>query len=335
MNRFLTYLREAIEKDEVLSVLKNLKFDTKTVLKSGKRIAVITDRRAEALKQIMNIFSDHNPVLDKSPRTRNISSLGVIVLDSGIEIIAKPATQNVLKAEQEATKALISLIETAVDQTGKPIDILIGNKTIKNVVSAGSDHIRGDPKADIALIDSSQNEVGFISHKKEGGAASFQQYGGITSKAGRRIYENALVQEFIASVGEFLIEKNGNTVASSGIGVWREIPNSQQGKDLAARSVFGPNWDGGKSFDRESVHCIGQGRPLLTLQKTGTYELTFSEATHYPNKISWLFSGDYKAIFAASYRSGRKIPGNDLIIENMRGGIYPYDFIKGRRATEI
>lgn len=301
------------------------------ILKSGKRIAVVTDQRAEALKKIMDIFSDYNPVLDKSPRSRNISSLGVIVLDSG----AKPASKNVLKAEQEATNALISLIESAVDQTGKPIDIVIGNKTIKNVVTAGSDQIRGDPKADIALIDSSQNEVGFISHKKEGGGAAFQQYGGITRKAGRRIFENALVQEFISNVGNNLIEKTGDTSASTGMSFWREIPSTGEGKDVAARSAFGPNWNGGKSFDRESVHCIGQGTPILKLQKPGIYELVFSEAIHHPDNVSWLFSGDYKAIFAATYRTGRKIQGNDLIIENMRGGIYPYDFIKGRRATNI
>ena len=335
MKNFRRFLLESIASKEVIAVLDNLGYETKPVLRSKNRIAIVTDRRNEALNRVKDVFADHNPTLDKSRRALNISSLGVVVLDSGIEIIAKPASKNVLKAEQEATESLIALIHEAVEQTGRPIDVLIGNARVRNVVSAGSDHIRGDPKADISLMDNAQEEVGFISHKKEGGAKAFQQYGGISPASGRNIYNDPLVQEFVSDLAEYVIEKTGDTTAKRGISAWRAIPESRQGKDLAARSVFGPRWNRGKSFDRESVHCIGQGSPILTMRGEGVYRLTFSESTHYPDDISWLFSGDYKAIFAATYRSGRKVQGKDIMIENMRGGIYPYDFIKGRKADEI
>jgi len=335
MKSFKSYLTESIAGEEVVSVLDSLGYETRSVLRSGNRIAIVTDRRSDALNRVMDIFSDHNPTLDRSERATRISSLGIVVLDSGIEIIAKPATKNVLKAEQEATEALISLISDAVEQSGRPIDILIGNARLSDVVTAGSDHIRGDPKADISIMDKGQDEVGFISHKKEGGAKAFQQYGGISPGAGRNIYEDPLVQEFISDLADYVTERTGDTTAERGLSAWRPLPPTRSGESLAARSVFGPEWDGGRTFNRESVHCIGQGSPILTMQDEGTYRLTFSESTHYPDDTSWIFSGDYRAIFAATYRARRRVQGRRVVIDNMRAGIYPYDFIKNRKADEI
>lgn len=336
MKSFKSYIKESISSKEVADTLTNLGYDVKSVLKSGRRLAVVTDSRSEAIARIMEIFKEQNPDLDKSTRSLNISSLGVVVLDSGVEIIAKPASKNVLKAEQEATNSLIGLIEDAVEQSGRPVDIIIGTFKIPKVVTAGSDHIKGDPKADIALMDDAGSEVGFISHKKEGGAKAFQQYGGISPSAGKKIYQNKLVQDFVSDVAELVDERtNGNDVAPRGLSVWRYLPKDREGAKLAGMSVYGPEWNNGKSFGRESVHCIGQGAPILTKQSEGVYTLTFSESTHYADDINWAFSGDYQAIFAATYRSGRKVQGNNITIKNMRAGIYPYDFIKNRKADRL
>lgn len=336
MKTFKTFLNESISGQEVQNTLTNLGYNVKPVLKSGRRIAVVTDTRSQVLSRMMEIFKEQNPELDKSTRALNISSLGIVVLDSGVEIIAKPASKNVLKAEQEATDSLIGLIEQAVEQSGRPIDVMIGKFKIPRVVTAGSDHIRGDPKADIALMDDSGSEVGFISHKKEGGAKAFQQYGGISPNAGKKIYNNRLVQDFVSDLADLVAERtDGSDVAPRGLSVWRYLPRNAEGAKLAGMSVYGPEWNNGKSFGRESVHCIGQGAPTLAKNKDGVYTLTFSESTHYADDISWAFSGDYQAIFAATYRSGRKVQGNNITISNMRAGIYPYDFIKNRKADRL
>lgn len=336
MKTFYQYLYESSSSQEVMSILIGLGYEVKPVLRSGKRVAIVTDQRREALNAAKDALSAYNPVLDTSERARRISSLGVLTLDSGIQIIAKPASRNVLKAEQEATQALISILNDAIDQTGSPIDVLVGKSVLRDVVTAGADHIRGDPKADIALMDSSDREVGFISHKKEGGASGFQQYGGISPRAGAAIYNNQLVQEFIKDLAEYVEDETGTTSARRGMSAWRPIPSTREGENLVGKSAFGPDWDRGRTFNRQSVHCIGQGSPVLTLERPQVYRLTFSELTHYPDDVSWAFSGDYRAIFAATFRSNRKVPGHEgVTIDNMRAGIYPYDFIKNRRAEQL
>ena len=337
MKSFKTFITESVDRADAKRILEGLGYEVKLVKGSKRRIAVVTDERSKALNRVVEIFSDQNATIDKSERALRISSIGMVVLDSGVEILAKPASKNVLRAEQEATESLIKLIEDAVHQSGRPVDITIGKNKIRNVVTAGSDHIRGDPKADIALMDNSGEEVGFISHKKEGGASAFQQYGGISSNSGKNIFNMRIVQEFIDDLEERVKMINGDdsTTAPRGFSAYRPVPPTENGKKLVGYSVFGPEWNGGSSFGRESVHCIGQGAPVLTAESDYSYRLTFAESTHYADDVSWAFSGDYQAIFAATYRRGRKINGKNSAIEDMRGGVYPFNLIKNRNAQQI
>jgi hypothetical protein len=328
--RFIKEDNEEMTIDSLKKELESFGYSTKPITRT--RIAIVTDRRQAALSHAQEIFKRMNPKLLKDTRSLNISSLGILQVGN-FQIIAKPASKNVLKAEQEATESLVKLIKEAVEQEGKPLTIMIGNYKIENVVSAGADQIRNDPKADIALINDSKNEVGFISHKKEGGAKAYQQYGGISSSAGESIYENPLVKLFVEDLNRIV----NNRSARSGESYWRFIPNNQVGKMLVGHSVYGPNWRWGRSktFNRNSVHCIGQGKPILTKGTNGSYSLTFSEAMHTADDLDWAFTGPYKAILAVTYRAGRNVENGRIKISNFRGGIYPYDFISGRRAGQI
>ena len=328
--QFMKENEEEMTISDVQKTLESLGYTTKLVTRS--RIAIVTDKRQAAINHVQEIYKTFSPRLLKDAKSLSISSLGIVQVGT-VQIIAKPASKNVLKAEQEATESLVKVIEQAVEQEGKPITIMIGAYKIENVISAGSDQIRGDPKADIALLNESGAEVGFISHKKEGGAKAFQQYAGISSSAGNTIYDSLLVKSFVKDLSAVL--KN-NSVAS-GQSFWRYVPNNQEGKLLAGYSVYGPKWNWGRpnTFNRDSVHCIGQGSPILTRNTNGTYKLTFSETIHTANELNWVFTGAYKIILAATFRSGRKIENGGIIISNSRGGTYPYDFVSSRRATEI
>lgn len=333
MRSFRNFLKEnALTSRDVEDVLGNMGYTIKPT-KVKSRLAVVTDKRSDAISKILNAFDGAK--LSKTKRDLNISSLGIINVGS-VEIIVKPASKNVLKAEKDATESLIKVIRQAVEQEGRPIDILIGKYVIKSAVTAGSDQIRGDPKADIAIIDDAGREVGFISHKKEGGAKAYQQYGGITEKAGTAIYNDPLVKNFVLDIEKYVRATVGGSEAKSGNSFWRYIPQTT-GELLVARSIYGPKWNGGgaSTFGRDSVHCIGQGSPILTRNTNGSYTLSFSETMHTADDVSWAFSGDYKAVLAATYRSGRKIEHGNSVVMNLRGGIYPYDFVKSRRAQEI
>lgn len=241
-----------------------------------------------------------------------------------------------LKKEKIATAKLNKLIVDAVDSFGGPITVMIGNIRVENVLTASSEHIKGDPKADITLMDETNKEVGFISHKAGSGAQAFQQYGGITAKSGKIINNSSLVNEFAKRVKKHLVDKTGSSDANPGDSFMMEIPQSTVGKEIVSRSVYGLEWDGGKRFSRNSVHCIGQGDPILKKTSTdGVFELTFSSATHYANDISWAFSGSYKAIFAARFMRGRGFSSGNIRINNIRPGIFPISYITGRKSIEL
>lgn len=316
---------------DVEKTLNGLGYTTKQITRN--RIAIVTDRRSDAIKDVLKLFKGSRVV--KDAQSLNISSLGIIYLPGSVQIIVKPATKNVLKAEQEATESLIGLIRQAVEQEGKPIDIFMGKYKAESVVTAGADQIRGNPKADIALINNSKREIGFISHKKEGGAKAFQQYSGISKDAGDSIYDDSLVVDYVKELYNTVSKDFGEGAGKTGFSTWRELPNTQKGRNLAARSVYGPDWDGGRTFGRESVHCIGQGAPILTRQQNGSYKLTFSESMHTADEIDWVFRGDYKVIFASTFRSARVTSHDGVKVRDMRSGIYPYDFMKGRKSKAI
>jgi len=317
---------------DIETKLKDLGYTFKRM--TNTRVAIITEKREQALDQVVKTFKSSQARLLKDRSSLNISSIGIVKIGS-FQVIAKPPTRNVLKAEQEATESLIKLIQSAVDQEGGPITINIKRYTLKNCVTAGADQIRGDPKADIAIIDSSGIEVGFISHKKEGGARAFQQYGGISKDSGLIIYNDPIVYNFVNDLKEELKVRFNSDTVPPGFSAFRYVPNNSQGQTLVSRSVYGPEWTRGNAFNRQSVHCIGQGSPILTRKTNGSYDLTFSESIHYSNEIEWAFRGDYQAVLAVTYRAGRKIQNEDIVLRDVRAGIYPYDFVKQRNKVEI
>lgn len=321
--------------NEVEQIIRGLGYETKTT-KVQNRLSVVEDKRAAAIEKILDATKNMGAVLLKTPQAIKISSMGIIQIGN-IQIVVKPKTKNTLQAENNAVDALVDIIQKAVEQEAAPITVNIGNYKINNVVTAGSKQIRGNPKADMALIDDRNIEVGFVSHKKEGGAAAFQQYGGISKKAGEVIADNILVTLYIKDLNDLLIARNGSSTAKNGFSALRRITRSKESEELIARSVYGPSWNNGapNTFNRQSVHCIGQGTPILKREDDGLYTLTFSEASHYANDISWAFSGNYMAVFASTFRLGRNTEYKDVKITNLRSGIYPYLFVMGRSAEDI
>lgn len=246
------------------------------------------------------------------------TELGVIP----ISFVRKPSGFKAMDAEILATNSLDAEIKKAVKENGgKGITVKIGKFTVKDVVAAGSDHIKGDPKADIALIDSRGKEVGFISHKKEGGAKGFSQYGGISMKSGLKHKE---IESFIKAIEDHY---NGESV-KSGDAFFRPLKDPK----LINASIYGPNYGG--SFGRENVHCIGQGNPILT-QNGNVWELDFSETMHVNGDYRFATKGKFTAVFGATYRSGRKVrsaSGNE--VKNIRAGIYPIAYMETRKRLK-
>lgn len=178
------------------------------------------------------------------------------------------------------------------------IDLLIGNRKIKNIV--GIDSTPGTPKADFHLIDLDGNEVAWISHKAGKTAKDFQQYGGVTHPV---IQQSKEVQQFIDDVRK--IRPNG---LSKGETFWREVND----KKVIHQSVWGVNYGGKRG--RENVDEFHQG--LMKLKKIGSFYKIIS--THFANNGEEP-KGEYDAYYVARYQGDRGQFG----IVNVRLGIFP------------
>lgn len=281
-----------------------------------------------------------NPIAGSNKTKTNNVEFGLLREFQKLKIVTQPYTLNAPSPKEPDEAKFINKINKHIKEIGSPIDIKIDNKIYKSI--CGANKVHGTPKADIVLVQlvdgSFFREVTFISHKKEGGASAFQQYGGLSDDAGIIISEDPLVLKFLSELAAFVKLKTGKYEAVSGVSVYQYVPNTAAGRSLVARSLFGPNWQPNK-YGYDSVHCVAQGVPNL-IKSGKTYELT-AEAIHPPTP-NWALKGnadDFRAVFAGTFRNDRKfiakIRGKEQVVHNMRVGIYPYAFVKGRKATEI
>ena len=236
--------------------------------------------------------------------------------------VRKPSGFKAMDAEVIATGQLDDAIKKAVRMNGgEGITVSIGKLVIKDVMSAGSDHIKGDPKADVALMNSSGKEVGFISHKKEGGAKGFSQYGGISMASGLKHKE---IESFVQA----LVKNYEGSTVSKGEAFFRPLKDPK----LINSSIYGPDY--GSAFGRENCHCIGQGNPILTPKGSG-WSLDFSETMHINGDYRFAMRGKFQAVFGATFRNGRKVrSASGKEVNNMRAGIYPIAYMETRKKLK-
>ena len=233
----------------------------------------------------------------------------------------------------------INDVNTFIKKIDCPINIQLNGVMFKNI--CGTNKVHCTPKADLVLVQFDEVkkkfcEVAFISHKKGGGAKAFQQYGGVSGRAGGGISDNALVKAFLTDLAVYVKATTGKYAAASNVSAFRRFPKTVNGKMLLGQSIFGPDWvQGSKTFGTDNVHCVFQGKAILT--KSNGYYVLSGEAIHHPDP-SWALGGKtdpFRAVFAATFRNGRmveaKVNERTVTVTNMRAGIYPYDFVSGRR----
>ena len=244
-----------------------------------------------------------------------------------INRIRKPTGIETTTGDED--RALASL-DKMIKKNKAPMTIILKNgSTIigkyKNIVGART--ISGTPKADFACYDKAKKNIIFISHKKAGGAASFQQYSGVTAGAGDPIHLHPEVQDFLRSVTAYI--KKGKLVHA----VYRKV-RSKKLKNLA---IYGPDWKNSKTgFGPEHCQFIGQGNPILKkTKKDNVYELTFTEHVGFSGDVS-TFKGGLDVVLGATYRAGRGFEVDEKRYSGARIGIMPLSLIHRRSgATEI
>lgn len=241
-----------------------------------------------------------------------------------INKIRKPTGFDSVKDETIALENLDKIIK----DIGYPIDIQIkGENKIERTVYkgiTGARTIAGTPKADFACYSSTGNKI-FISHKKAGGAKAFQQYSGVTEKSGAPINKHPEVVAFMRTVSTYIQDDK----------LINPVYKIVKDEKLINLAIFGPDY--GKSFGTENCQLIGQGQAqLIPTNKDALFYLTFDDHIALNGEVDLFMSGDYTAVLAATYRAGRGYIVDGKRYDGARIGIYPIDFVKGRKgAVEV
>ena len=245
--------------------------------------------------------------------------------------IRKPTKTNVMEAEEAAIRDLDRLIKDLVKQLG-PIKICTPTGDFPNCVGVRNitEKVLGrEAKADFAIVNDKGKDVIFISHKKAGGPAAYQQYGGISPKSGSAsnptlIYDDKEVQNFMRKVAGYIVnDKLTNPVYSY-----------VKSKDLINKSVYGPSYGGKYGID--NVNLIAQGNPILKPRRNeeACFQLDFSDHVSWNGDTDFFSKGDYRAAFAATYRAGRGFDVDDQRYNGARVAIYPVALVKNRSGAE-
>lgn len=227
------------------------------------------------------------------------------------------------------------------------IKIKLGNYTFSRVIGMNANFTDCE-KADVSLVgivNDSIRDIAFISYKKTGGAKAFQQYSGLSKRAGEIINSDPLVLTFLESAAQHIRQFNdGETVAQKGTpAAYQHVPKTQEGELLIRRAVFGHNYAPIDPHDNingnsQNVHIIAQGEPTLKQIDIDTYELSFSDHVYNNNDpIDWACYGDYTAVFAGTYRylDGRGFFIGDTRYSNFRVGVYPLKILVTRKSMEV
>jgi len=248
-----------------------------------------------------------------------------------INKIRKPTNTDVLKEETIALNKLDELIKDIVKSVG-PFDMVIKNdpkrKVYHNIIGTRNttEKVLGrEAKSDFNIISTAGDEI-FISHKKAGGAEAFQQYGGLSSKAGRKIETHREVLSFLRKTTSY-IEDNK---------LIQPIYSYIQSDDLINMAVFGHDYGG--PFGIDNVTIIGQGQAIIKAlnRDDNLYELNFTNHLVHNGNAKEFKQPSYKAILGATYRSGRSFTSDNIKYTGARVGIYPEKMIINRNgATEI
>lgn len=248
-----------------------------------------------------------------------------------INRIRKPTKTNVMEAEEAAIRDLDKLIKDLVKQVG-PIKICTPSGDFPNCVGVRNitEKVLGrEAKADFAVVDAKGKDVIFISHKKAGGPAAYQQYGGVSAKSGsagnpKLIYNHPEAQDFMRKVVGY-IENNKLT---------NPVYSYVKDMKLVNQSVYGPDY--GDKYGIDNVNMIAQGNPILKPSKKeeACFDLTFSDHVSWNGDSDFFSKGQYRAAFAATYRAGRGFEVDGARYSGARVAIYPVALVSGRSGAE-
>lgn len=184
--------------------------------------------------------------------------------------------------------------------------------------------------ADFVGVDKNGDEQFFISHKEGTSATAFQQYSGISSKAGDSIHNHKETEKFREIIASKKEQDFDNQSFSQDI----------IERNLKVRAVLGPEWQSGGDSGYNNVSHFMQGKVDVSSVKSkkeatskAVLRLKFNHKNIKAGSIGSLISStDYEPTLGA--RRGedtRSVTFGGNEVRSVRGGIFSSAYIKGRR----
>jgi hypothetical protein len=210
-----------------------------------------------------------------------------------------------------------------------PVTIKIGNKIIPDFI--GFIPGKTGSHADFVGLNKKLKEVCFISHKKGNNAKSFQQYSGITSRAGK-IHTHSEVVDFRKEIVDTKTEQDFRSMA-----YYRHIKDN----NLKGMAVFGEDYgSGNEGMNNVTFFC--QGNLALRKQRRRSkvtdqciIHIRFSTKNVPQSSLGSLTYRGYKPTLGA--RKGeatRRIEHGGKSLSGIRGGVYTESYIVTARTSE-
>lgn len=315
-------------------VTENVRFsEIEFEIEKGKSTNIYTKKGGGLVSGIKQ-FKEGTKIKITDKKLYKIDSMKMAAVQIGplrglipINVIRKPTGGNGTQYEDEVVDA----INAYILNSGGKIDIKLkgDSKTYKDIAYAikvdsaikFKAGVKGDPKADIILCKDNKNPTIagsiYVSHKKKGGPEVFQQYGGLSEQSGERIYNNPLVQKFLAEVSKLI--GNKTQLENPVIGEFED-------DTLSNMSIYGPDY--GKAYSLQHAQIIGQGNPIFNMRGSIS-ELSFSSNMSLSGNLSH-FRGGYLPVFGATFRAGRGFTYKNKRYNGARVAIYPYKLMATR-----
>ena len=146
------------------------------------------------------------------------------------------------------------------DEEDGALDMLVGGRVVK---VSGVGQPKGTPKADFFLLDDMGEQTAWLSHKAGSKSNDFQQYGGLTPKGTKGVFERSKqVNAFISTLKGLFPDG-----MKSGDAVKREIKLDSDGKDIVRKSIYGIDYGGKPGLN--NIDEFHQGE--MKLKKSGKY----------------------------------------------------------------
>lgn len=244
---------------------------------------------------------------------------------------AKKLSYDPGKYQREAVRNIDNEINRILrENNGKPIRILLASKKrgemiFDDVVGAREVKVKPDPKADFVLINRQREPIAFLSHKKGGDAKDFQQYGGVSTTAGSKIYHHREVQNFLGELTDYVL---GGDPHNS---YYRKV-NSDK---LKLMSVFGKDFRK-DHFGINSVHAVGQGLPSIRHYRDNIYQLKFGNHIWLAGETYGLVDKYEPALIAVRNNDvNRGYTYKGITVNKIRVTVGPIQIPLGRKALEI